>query len=313
MWSKNFLRLVLALSVVGGLVLAQIAIGFPGGNHDTSTVAASDLLDDSESDFRATPPNGQDGSTSTVREPPVLPSNLGIGFSTPASIVEDESMIGVDPTTTTEAATTSTAAPKPATTKPKPTTTPTTAPPSGPTTTSPGLPADAIRIAPGQSIQAAVNANPANTAFVIASGVHQRQEISPKNGNRFVGESGAVLDGEKSTRHAFASNASGVIIEGLIIRNYTNPIETGAVGGGSGWTVRGNEIAYNKGAGVFASGGWTVANNHIHHNGQIGILATGNSITISGNEISHNNTDGHDSHWRLAGPSSLARGPATWW
>ena len=59
------------------------------------------------------------------------------------------------------------------------------------------LPDGAIRITPGQSIQAAVNSNPNGTTFVIGSGVHRMQQVSPKNGNTFIGESGAVLNGSR--------------------------------------------------------------------------------------------------------------------
>lgn len=90
-------------------------------------------------------------------------------------------------------------------------------------------------------------------------------------------------------------------VEGLAIRNYANPVETGAIQGGSSWVVKGNEVSHNKGAGVLAGTGWTVANNNIHHNGQIGVLAHGPGITISGNTIAYNNTDGHDSHWEAGG------------
>jgi hypothetical protein len=49
----------------------------------------------------------------------------------------------------------------------------------------------------GQSIQAAVDANPAGTAFRIAAGVHRLQSVQPKDGNTFTGEPGAVLSGAR--------------------------------------------------------------------------------------------------------------------
>ena len=54
-------------------------------------------------------------------------------------------------------------------------------------------------ISVGQSIQSAVNANPEGTTFVIKAGVHRRQSVKPKSRMTFIGEPGAVLDGEGAT------------------------------------------------------------------------------------------------------------------
>jgi hypothetical protein len=42
----------------------------------------------------------------------------------------------------------------------------------------------------------AVNAAPEGTTFMPKSGVHRLQTVTPKNGNTFLGEPGAILDGE---------------------------------------------------------------------------------------------------------------------
>jgi parallel beta-helix repeat protein len=54
----------------------------------------------------------------------------------------------------------------------------------------------------GDDIQAAVNNNPPGTTFIIKAtdwngniGIHRMQQINPKDGNRFIGEDGAVLSG----------------------------------------------------------------------------------------------------------------------
>jgi parallel beta-helix repeat protein len=52
-------------------------------------------------------------------------------------------------------------------------------------------------ILPGQSIQSAVNANGAGTTFIIKAGVHRLQSVTPKSGNTFWGEPGAVLNGAR--------------------------------------------------------------------------------------------------------------------
>jgi len=41
---------------------------------------------------------------------------------------------------------------------------------------------------PGQDLQAAVNSNPGGTTFTLKAGVHRLQSITPKGGDKFVGE-----------------------------------------------------------------------------------------------------------------------------
>ena len=54
-----------------------------------------------------------------------------------------------------------------------------------------------IFLAPGANIQAAVDANPPDTRFVLGPGIYRMQSIVPKRGDAFVAESSgtAVLDG----------------------------------------------------------------------------------------------------------------------
>jgi hypothetical protein len=61
----------------------------------------------------------------------------------------------------------------------------------------PPPPSGAIAISPGQSIQAAVDAAPTGSAFLLKSGVHRMQTIRPKSGDSFVGETGTVLSGAR--------------------------------------------------------------------------------------------------------------------
>src|SRR5437870_3158144 len=53
----------------------------------------------------------------------------------------------------------------------------------------------AIDIYPGTNIQSVVNANPAGTVYVLKSGIHRVQAVTPKNGDLFQGEAGTVLNG----------------------------------------------------------------------------------------------------------------------
>ena len=92
------------------------------------------------------------------------------------------------------------------------------------------------QICPGESIQAAVTASPTGTTFTIAAGTHRRQSIIPKSGMTFVGEPGAVLDGELITPYAFngRSQAARVTNRGLKITRYAPPQEDGAILGQDG-------------------------------------------------------------------------------
>ncbi len=67
----------------------------------------------------------------------------------------------------------------------------------------------------GDSIQAAVNGNPAGTRFRLASGTHRQQQVTPKDGNTFTGEVGAVLSGARVLdRAAFTQVAGRWVLRG---------------------------------------------------------------------------------------------------
>ncbi|ACL60431.1 right-handed parallel beta-helix repeat-containing protein [Methylobacterium nodulans] len=61
----------------------------------------------------------------------------------------------------------------------------------------PECPAGAIRIAPGSSIQEAVDRAGEGASFCIGAGLHRMQIVTPRNGQSFFGEKGAVLDGSR--------------------------------------------------------------------------------------------------------------------
>jgi parallel beta-helix repeat protein len=53
-----------------------------------------------------------------------------------------------------------------------------------------------VTLSPGDSIQNAVNANPAGTTFDLTPGVYRNQSVSSLHtGDSFIGEAGAILDG----------------------------------------------------------------------------------------------------------------------
>ncbi len=89
---------------------------------------------------------------------------------------------------------------------------------------------------PGDDFQAANDANPAGTVFGVNEGVHDGQQVvDPKVGNQWLGEAGAIMDGGGTVTDAFAGTATGVVIRGIEIRDYT---DNGIFfDGGSGVTI----------------------------------------------------------------------------
>jgi len=57
--------------------------------------------------------------------------------------------------------------------------------------------AQTITLSSGDDIQSAVDANPENTQFILSAGIYRMQNIAPKNGDGFVGQVGAVLNGSQ--------------------------------------------------------------------------------------------------------------------
>jgi parallel beta-helix repeat protein len=169
-------------------------------------------------------------------------------------------------------------------------------------------PAGAISIPPGQSIQNAVNAATGVTTFCLRAGTHQvTGAITPKTGNVFVGEYGAILDGTgwvttDSQQGAFRAvnvNVDNVTIRNLVIRNMPQRGIYASKSLSDGWLIEHNEIHANR-FGFHAGNTFTIRRNLIHHN--IGIpssliyeerggayaayQATG--VVMEDNEIAHN-------------------------
>ena len=186
-------------------------------------------------------------------------------------------------------------------------TTTTTKPKSTTTTTKPKSPAEGVLVKPGSSIQGAVDSHPAGTTFVLGSGVHRRQTVVPKAKNVFVGEPGAVMDGEGVADYAFlGKGADDVVIRGLVIERYATPLRDGTImskGGSQDWVVEDNEIRYNDAIGIKATSGWRILDNYIHHNQQLGLGGSGSNILVQGNEIAYTNWEGLV-HRRIGGGGS---------
>lgn len=171
-----------------------------------------------------------------------------------------------------------------------------------PLTTTTSVVNGGIVVRPGADLQRLVNDNPTGTIFRLQAGIYVGQRIAPKDGNQFIGEPGTILDGNQA-QSAFAGTAYNVVIQGLIIEDYANAPQNGAIhGSGGNWVLRNNEIRYNATTGAFVPGGSLVTGNYIHHNGQIGLTANGSAVVIDGNEIAFNNhNDAYDMNWEAGG------------
>ena len=52
-----------------------------------------------------------------------------------------------------------------------------------------------VTVSPGEDLEKKVALYPAGTTFVLASGIHRMQHATPKAGDVFIGEPGAVMNG----------------------------------------------------------------------------------------------------------------------
>ena len=94
-----------------------------------------------------------------------------------------------------------------------------------------------------------------NTTFCLRAGTHSlRSSITPKTGNTFVGEYGAILDGtgwttSDDTQAAFRAHNQDidyVTIRNLVIRNMPQRGIHAYYWMADHWTIEYNEIASNK-------------------------------------------------------------------
>ncbi len=165
-----------------------------------------------------------------------------------------------------------------------------------------------IVVTPGDPLADLVQAAQPGTEFIIKAGIHLGHSLYPASNMKFIGEPGAILDGNGTVFNAFAggNGVDAVEIRGLEIRNYQVGLFDGAISArvvddwtseGTDWIVEGNNIHSNGGAGISLGTGMTVVNNLIHDNRQIGISGIAdndtrlNRITIEGNEIYRNSSN----------------------
>jgi parallel beta-helix repeat protein len=159
-----------------------------------------------------------------------------------------------------------------------------------------------VMISPGQGIQATVDASPPGTTFILKAGLHSQQTIIPRSDDRFIGEPGAVLDGQGLTGSAFSAGTGAtypgnVIIRGLKVTGYEPSFQRGAVDAGgntpaqgtNGWVIDSNEVAYNGEYGIRIGNSTRITHNNVHHNKRLNIAGSGNNTIIASNEIAYGN------------------------
>lgn len=149
-------------------------------------------------------------------------------------------------------------------------------PPSTARGPQPGIlaPSGAIDILPGANIQVAVTAHPGSTAFRLRAGVHPiTYPITPKTGQSFTGEFGAILDGSSwitsdDTQGAFRAHnddINTVTIRNLVIRHMPQKGIHAFTDFADGWTVEHCELHGNR-VGVQMPSNSLARQNRIHHN-----------------------------------------------
>jgi nitrous oxidase accessory protein NosD len=159
-------------------------------------------------------------------------------------------------------------------------------------------PVDSINIFPGTSIQSVIAAYPGPTTFCLAAGVHSiTKGITPKTGNTFVGEYGAIVDGagwpmppdeNYGAFMAHNQDIDDVTIRNLVIRRMPKRAVHFFFTGADRWTVEYCEITANK-TGIVIGNAALVRHNYIHHN--FGTNPTQADTTGGGGYESYN-TDG---------------------
>lgn len=163
--------------------------------------------------------------------------------------------------------------------------------------------------------------SPPGTTFWLAPGrhtlgSHQFDQVSPKDGNVYLGGPGAIVDGRGLNQYGFSTTARNVTIRFLTVTNFVPPQDQGVVNhdSGDGWIIEHNTIEKNRGAGLMAGAHQQVRGNCLRDNGQYGLNAfqPSNGITglvVEGNEITGNNTE----DWETRSPGCGCTGGVKFW
>lgn len=144
---------------------------------------------------------------------------------------------------------------------------------------------------------------PPGTTFWLSAGTHtlgpdEFNQVSPKDGDIYLGAPGAVLDGQGRNRYAFTQHAQNVTIRNLTVQGFVAPQDEGVVNhdSGNGWVLENDTVQNNDGAAMMAGARQQIRHTCLRNNGQYGMNAfqDGDKITglvLENNEIAGNNTD----------------------
>ena len=105
---------------------------------------------------------------------------------------------------------------------------------------------------------------------------------------------------EEAVSDAIIDGKGNWTVDGLTIQKAANPVQHGALDGDD-ITVQNSEVRLNHGVGVYGRENSMILRNYIHDNGQMGFSGHNGPITIVGNEIARNNTDGFEWHSEAGG------------
>lgn len=164
-------------------------------------------------------------------------------------------------------------------------------------------PSNAVEIPLGTNPQTIIDSKAPGTTYWFPTGVFPRVRLLPKYGDTLLGAPGAILKGEYALAEAIGGNAPNVTIRNLVVEEYANPVQSGAINAiaASGWKVINVDTRRNRGGGLRTGHGLLVQRTYIRSNGQIGICGMGDDIIVEDSEINNNNTDNHDAGWEAGG------------
>ncbi|MFE2358390.1 right-handed parallel beta-helix repeat-containing protein [Streptomyces parvulus] len=192
-------------------------------------------------------------------------------------------------------------------------------PAAGPAT----APTGAVTVDPAVAgdLAAKTRNSPPNTTFWLRPGTHRLlpdryAQVVPKQGNRYLGAPGAVLDGRETNQYAFGGTARDVTIRHLTVQGFVAPHDEGVVNHDSadGWVIEHATIQNNSGAGLMAGSRQRVRASCLRGNGQYGMnayKAAGrlSGLVVEGNEIVGNNKD----DWERRRPGCGCTGGVKFW
>ncbi len=184
-------------------------------------------------------------------------------------------------------------------------------------------PAGAVTVDPAKAgdLAAKTKGSPAHTTFWLRPGRHRLDadrfaQVVPKEGDRYLGAPGAVLDGGGRNQYAFSGPARDVTLRYLTVQGFVAPQDEGVVNHDSadGWVIEHSTIQKNSGAGLMAGTGQKVRANCLRDNGQYGMNAYKagaplRGLVVEGNEITGNNTG----DWEKKKPGCGCTGGVKFW